>query len=214
MPLSRFAAARINARRLSAALYDVAAWFLATLALAGARYDFSLAGMQWEAAFRYAIVSSLAMLGVGFSMGLYRGHFRMGSFQEAFRLATAVLAITLVVGVAFLITVPEFPRGLALAVPPGALLLMASARWMARAAYERAMVPSAVETAEPTLIYGAGIIGGQLGDAMRVSREQHLSVVGYLDDDPSKRRLHLPGGRVLGRGEDMEEVPGRPAPPP
>jgi len=96
--------------------------------------------------------------------------------------------------------------GLALAVPPGALLLMAAGRWMARAAFERSLAPGAVATSEPTLIYGAGVLGGQLGSAIRISRDQALRVVGYLDDDPSRRHLHLEGGRVIGRGVDLEEV--------
>lgn len=63
-------AVRINARRLSVALYDVAAWFIATLALTGARYDFSLDGVQWEATLRYATWSSLVMVALGYSLGL------------------------------------------------------------------------------------------------------------------------------------------------
>jgi len=197
--------AQVNLWRVSVGVLDVAAWFLATLALAGARYDFSLQLVQWQAAFSYSAWASLAMVALGFSMGLYRGHFRVGSFQEAFRLGTAVLIVALVVGVAFLLLHPAFPIGLAAAVPPAVMLISAAGRWIARAYLERSLPPASA-TAEPTLIYGAGIIGEQLGQSIRTARDASLRVVGYLDDDPGKRSLHLQGSRVVGRGADLEEV--------
>ncbi len=199
--------ALINARRASVALFDVGAWFLATFGLAGARYDFALNRVQWESSIHYATWASLLMLALGYSQGLYRGHFRLGSFHEAFRLATSVVFVTLLVGVGFVLMVPDFPRGLALSVPPGALLLMAAARWLVRAYFDRA--PSGSPDTEPTLIYGAGVIGEQLGESIRTARDSSLRVVGYLDDDPAQRHLRLQGTRVVGRGADLEAAAAR-----
>ena len=198
----------INLRRASAALWDAAAFFLATLALAGARYDFDLDLVQWEAALYYPVIASALMILVGYSVGLYRGHFRVGSFQEAFRLAFTVATITLFLAVMFVFFVPVFPRGLALSVPPGALLLMVAGRWLVRAYYDRAPASTAEEDG-PVLVYGAGVIGGQIARAIRGSAESEMRVVGFLDDDPGNRNLHLEGSRVVGRGADLEAVAAR-----
>ncbi len=198
----------INLRRASAALWDAAAFFLATLALAGARYDFDLDLVQWAAALHYPVMASALMILVGYSVGLYRGHFRIGSFQEAFRLAFTVAAITLFLAVMFILYVPDFPRGLALSVPPGALLLMVAGRWLVRAYYDRAPASTAAED-KPVLIYGAGVIGGQIARAIRGSAKSEMRVVGFLDDDPANRNLHVEGSRVVGRGGDLEAVAAR-----
>lgn len=128
MRFSDVTSMRLNVRRASVASYDVAAWFVATLGLAGARYDFALNRVQWESSLHYALWASLLTVALGYSSGLYRGHYRVGSFQEAARLATAVVTVTLIIGIGFIFLVPDFPRGLALSVPPGALLFMAMSR--------------------------------------------------------------------------------------
>jgi len=142
-------------RRASVAIWDMAAWFLATLALTGARYDFILQSVQWRATLMYPIAAGVLMAVVGYGFGLYRGHFKVGSFYEAFQLATTVLAVSLLLAVSFLLWVPNFPRGLALSVPAGALLLMATARWLVRASRDRvpagASAPSRGRPPRPAL---------------------------------------------------------------
>ncbi|NCD16926.1 MAG: polysaccharide biosynthesis protein [Actinobacteria bacterium] len=190
-------------RRASVAIWDTAAWFFATLALAGARYDFILESVQWHAALMYPIAAGVLMIVTGYGFGLYRGHYKVGSFYEAFQLATTAVSVALLLAVPFLFFVPNFPRGLALSVPAGALLLMATARWLLRASRDR--TPTAeTEEKEPVVIYGAGFIGNQVGDLIRSTPDAPYRVVGYLDDDTSKRRLHLAGTRVVGTGEDLE----------
>lgn len=205
MPFPTHSAARMNARRLGVALYDVAVWFVATIAMTGARYDFALKRVQWEAALGYALWASLLMLALGYASGLYRGHFRWGSFTEAFRLGAAALVITIAVGLGFIFLVDDFPAGLAASVPPLALLLMAAARWLIRALSDN---PVAIEPedAAPALIYGAGVIGGQIAQSVRTSTDTEFKIVGFLDDDPWKRNLRLEGSRVLGTGADLEVV--------
>jgi len=92
---------------------------------------------------------------VGYGVGLYRGHFKVGSFYEALQLATTVVSISLLLAVSFLLWVPNFPRGLALSVPAGSLLLMATARWLVRASRDRvpagASAPSRGRPPRPAL---------------------------------------------------------------
>src|SRR5665648_477869 len=92
---------QVTLRRAAAALWDVTCWFAATVALAGARYDFALDRVQWELSLIYPVAASASMLALGYTVGLYRGHFRVGSFQEAFRLAFTGAVITLFLAVMF-----------------------------------------------------------------------------------------------------------------
>ena len=153
--MNRFVPSNIRMCRASIAIWDIAAWFLATLILTGARYDFILESVQWRASLFYPITASVFTVVVGYGFGLYRGHFKVGSFYEAFQLATTVLAVSLLLAVSFLLWVPNFPRGLALSVPAGALLLMATARWLVRASRDRvpagASAPSRGRPPRPAL---------------------------------------------------------------
>ena len=51
---------------------------------------------------------------------------------------------------------------------------------------------------ERTLIYGAGDSGYQLVKLMVAEPDSPYTPVGFLDDDPAKRHLHITGKRVLG----------------
>lgn len=190
MPYSTHSTARMAVRRLGVALHDFAMWFVATVAMTGARYDFALKRVQWEAALGYALAAAVLMLFLGYATGLYRGHFKWGSFTEAFRLGAAALAITISVGIAFIFFVDSFPAGLAASVPPLALLLMIALRWLIRA-FSDSPVGIESDDAAPALIYGAGVIGGQIAHSVRTSSDTELKIVGLLDDDPWKRNLHL-----------------------
>jgi FlaA1/EpsC-like NDP-sugar epimerase len=50
------------------------------------------------------------------------------------------------------------------------------------------------------LIYGAGVAGAKLLREIRCNPALGYEVVGFLDDDPEKRKLNLMGNRVLGSG--------------
>ena len=100
--MNRFVPSNVRLRRASIAIWDIAAWFLATLVLTGARYDFILESVQW-ASLLYPITAGVLTVVVGYGFGLYRGHFKVGSFYEAFQLATTVVSISLLLAVAFLL---------------------------------------------------------------------------------------------------------------
>ncbi|SDE70536.1 polysaccharide biosynthesis protein [Auraticoccus monumenti] len=189
-------------RRAVLALFDATCWFIATVALVGARYDFAINEVQWGAVLVYAATVMLLQVAGGAALQLYRGRFPIGSFDEALHLGALVLAIALVVGMAFLLLVTEFPRGLAVSVPPGALMLMATARWAYRALREF-QHPQAGGTRDRALLYGAGDLSAHLLRLMDHSPNPPFDVVGLIDDDPAKRWLRLSGRRVLGTGQEL-----------
>jgi len=58
------------------------------------------------------------------------------------------------------------------------------------------------EEARRVLILGAGLQG--LTTAQRIRQYPHMSLVGFLDDDPTKNRRLLAGCRVLGNSANLE----------
>jgi len=60
--------------------------------------------------------------------------------------------------------------------------------------------------AKKTLIYGAGIAGQMLVREIRANAELPYEVVGFVDDDNSKKATRVQGIRVLGSGEDLPSL--------
>ena len=180
-------------------------WFVALAFLVLLRYDLSLSADRWVQHLSYVVIAALIQVMVGFGVHLYLGRSRFGSFGEV-GLLTAVVAITALTagGVSFLLT-PEFSRAVVVTVPMLALLGMVGGRMLFRAFYGTDRVRSKVE-ATPALIYGAGDSGAQVAKLVDMAEDPPYSIVGFLDDDPSKRFYRVRSYRMLGRGTDLESV--------
>jgi UDP-GlcNAc:undecaprenyl-phosphate GlcNAc-1-phosphate transferase len=61
-------------------------------------------------------------------------------------------------------------------------------------------------TGKPILIYGAGVGGALLVRVLLEDRLHALLPVGFIDDDPAKRRLRLEGVPVVGTFADLEAI--------
>jgi UDP-GlcNAc:undecaprenyl-phosphate/decaprenyl-phosphate GlcNAc-1-phosphate transferase len=59
---------------------------------------------------------------------------------------------------------------------------------------------------KPILIYGAGVGGALLVRMLLEDRNHAMLPVGFLDDDPTKRRLRLEGVPVIGSFGDLDLI--------
>lgn len=194
------------ARRSLMVLWDCAAWLVAIAFVVIARYEFYLSDAQWASVLVYAALACLTQVVVGTLLKLYRGKYRVGTFEESLGLLLATAVVALLLAVAFL-GVPQldpFPRGVAFLAPPIALLVIAAGRSAHRAwmTSRRPRTPDA----EKVLIYGAGDAGYQLIRLVKADTSSPYEVVGFLDDDRAKRNLNLHGVPVLGSREDIARV--------
>jgi FlaA1/EpsC-like NDP-sugar epimerase len=140
---------------------------------------------------------------VGYTLRLYRGRYKFGSFDEV----SGVVQTTVIVTLGWLtFTLIAAPRGLPRTIPviSGILALgaMLAGRFILRFVRERVLVK---RTGDRTLVYGAGNGGQQLLRAMQ-SPDSGYRVVGLLDDDPRKQRLRLSGVPVRGSLADLESI--------
>lgn len=187
------------------AVWDCLSWIAATLIVVGARYDYDLNLVLWSSVAAYVLCTCVLQLIVGTAMMLYRGRYRIATFEESFGLAVtaAVVGAILAVGFIGFREVGTFPRAIAILTPPVSLLVMAAGRWCYRAWRER-VAPDA--DAERVLIYGAGNAGYQLLRLIVQERRSPYHVVGFIDDARSKRHLRMLGVPVLGGEQKLLEV--------
>lgn len=142
---------------------DVACWFLAATILVAARYDFTLNRVTWWQVGLYAVTAALLQLAVGYGVRLYRGAARVGSFNEAVLVTKVVGVIGVAIGLLALIGFRDFPRGVVITVPIGALALMAAARFVGRAAVVRSLRRAPLASREGCSFTAPGTPVGSLG---------------------------------------------------
>ncbi len=192
-------------RRMVRAVWDCLSWVAATVVVVGARYDFNLNLVLWSSVVVYVLAACGLQVAAGTALMLYRGRYRIATFEESFGLALAVALVGGVLAVGFIgfAEVGSFPRAIALLTPPVALLVMAAGRWCYRAWRER-VAPDA--DAERVLIYGAGDSGYQLLRLIAQEKRSPYRVVGFIDDAKEKRNLRMLGVSVLGGGHQLVEL--------
>lgn len=192
------------ARRGTLALWDALCWAFATAVVLGVRLDFSVNNEQWRSTLRYLVVSTIALIVVGYLTKFYRGRFRVGSFDEVTGLAGQFASVGFLTALIFTLLDPVLPRSIPVLVPPIALVCAAAGRWLFRSHRDRHAAPGGERT-KRALVYGAGDAGYQLVSLLRAERNPEYVVVGLIDDNPAKRHLRLHGIPVVGNRTALVE---------
>ena len=197
-------------RRAAVILWDTMSWMLALGVFVAVRHDFTLSERVWETVAAYTVLAVIIQVGLGVKTHLYLGRSPLGSFDDVATLSAIVLGTAAVLGVGFLAFAPVFSRGLALAMPLLALLLMvtgrAAFRWLLERQKVAGLVAARTGDPVPALIYGAGDAGHQVARLIDTADEPPYSIVGFIDDDPNKRHLRIRGHRVLGKGAHLVDI--------
>jgi FlaA1/EpsC-like NDP-sugar epimerase len=154
------------------------------------------------------------VVNVGF--GLYLREWQYASVRELVAIASAVATATAINAIAFLALASVGAPGTA-GLPRSyfplegmiTLLLIGGGRFALRIALEATGRPERTEVEQPsvrTLVYGAGAAGAALTRLSVRDRSMGISIVGFLDDDPHKRRSRLHGHRILGDLSDLRSA--------
>jgi FlaA1/EpsC-like NDP-sugar epimerase len=183
--------------------FDCLAWAFSIPAALILRYEFELSPKMWGP-FRpggLAVAVSAACLlqfTIGLALGLYRGRWRYGSFEEVAHLARSAAVVTVLLGVVNAIASRRLvPVSVVFAGGLIALLSMAAIRYTWRLVLEKSRRPTG-ESATRVLVFGAGEAGAQLLTSMLRNPASPYIPVGLLDDDPTKRNLNIMGVPMLG----------------
>jgi FlaA1/EpsC-like NDP-sugar epimerase len=147
------------------------------------------------------------------AFGLYRREWRYASVREMYAIAAAVALASafafLVLIVLALLDAPGsngFPRSVFFseALLNGALV--GGSRFFLRATLERRGSGESTRRALVTLLYGAGEAGAMVTRLADRDPEAAIKVVGYLDDDATKKGSRLMGRTVFGGLPDLRSA--------
>jgi FlaA1/EpsC-like NDP-sugar epimerase len=196
-----------SGRRIVQAAWDAGAWIIAAPVASYLRYDGQLPDGGLQQALALGALAAVLQVLIGYSLTLYRGRYRVGSFDEVFGL-TVTVGIVTALGFIFRIALqaPGAARSVPLIAGALALGLMLGGRFTLRVYRQRFAIS---KDGARTLVYGAGDSGEQLVEQMLRDPQARYTPVGFLDDDPGKRHLHMHGQRVLGTGKDLETAVSR-----
>ncbi|WP_248759101.1 nucleoside-diphosphate sugar epimerase/dehydratase [Pseudarthrobacter sp. SSS035] len=185
---------------------DAEAWVIALTVAVLFRFDFVAERVNWFALGLLAILAIVLQAGIGWGLALYRGKHQQGAFHEAQTLLATVASVAggLALVSLVLLNPAGLPRSTALVALPIAFVLMGGSRHLQRLVSERRFRPG--ETAQRTLIYGAGHTGEYLVKRMLSDPDSPYLPVGVIDDDPHKRHLRVSNLSVLGRGSELAKI--------
>jgi FlaA1/EpsC-like NDP-sugar epimerase len=165
----------------------------------------------------WVLAGSLAVLMLA---RVYQRRWRYSGQRDYEAVARAVIAIVLLTVAAIAVFRPveretshgtsaiQLPNGVIVLYALLALVFLVGVRALARSVYERrplAAFRGGRKGQRSVLIAGAGDGGRQVLREIVRNRGLGLSPVGFVDDDPGKRRLRIDGVRV--RGNTKEDLP-------
>ena len=182
---------------------DCVCWLAALMLAVSFRYEFQPWQIAWLPLVVLCAVTLFLQLLLGWGFWLYRGRHVYGSFDEARALMYTAVTTALLIGAPVLALGEriQIPRSTMLIATPLAVVLMAGFRYAERLNLEQRSKPGA--SAEPTLIFGAGVLGAQLVRQMMTDPDSPYRPVGLLDDDRAKKHRAIMGVPVLGRKRDI-----------
>ena len=192
-------------RSASGILTDIVVWILATDLAALARYDFHPSLVPWSATAALAFGFAAGQLVLSSLILASRGRYMTGSLEEARMLTLSATAIA-AFGTAVVVAVQ--PAGIPRSVPfltwPLAVLGVGGVRVVKRLILQASIAPD--HEAERVLVLGAGWVGTALVLRMLRDPQSPFLPVGFVDDDPAKRKMQIHGVRVLGTFDDIAAV--------
>lgn len=197
--LSAFLGGGVGTRRVARVTMDCVIWVLALYLGLSLRLDFNLTRMRTFDVIVLVPVACLATIGYGYLLGLYRGWWTLGSFEEvpALGLSAGLTTVTLIIIDVLASGDRLAPVTSLVAAGLIAFVAMGGTRHLLRRAvdnHRRARGDGRV----PTIVFGAGEGGQRTIRSMLYETGSSYHPVAVLDDDPMKRNLSVRGIRVVG----------------
>jgi len=212
MPLDWRDELNATLRRLSCVLVDAAVMAAAYLSAFLLRFDFQMPWWGWKrVAFSFVSVFLAQVLALTL-FGCYRLVWRYVSVGDVPRFVGAIGSSTVLL-VLLRMLLPGSPG----ARPPYSITFFNSflvlggllgVRLLWRLIVDGDYVLGSVTQGRMrrVLLVGAGATGNLVAKELKRPNLRRLSVIGFLDDDPAKRRVKIQGYRILGKIDDLPEV--------
>lgn len=155
----------------------------------------------------YALPIAVFKIGIIYLFGLYHRVRRYASITTLHKLIQAVTISSVgIVMMLYLIRAPSLPRSVFVIDWLLCIIFLGGIRFFHRSLQEIRLYATMPETAKQVLIAGAGDIGELLVREMLKNRSRGFLPIGFVDDDPTKQRMHIHGVRVLGGTNDLHRI--------
>ncbi len=194
--------APFTTKDLAVLLSDLLIWPL-SLAVATTFYDTH----PFEAPMPVlAATAVVAQLVIGYATGLYRGHFKRFSFDEAGAVAiTAGSVGVLLIALEFVIANKGSAGQVLVMATSLAACLMFGHRYLRRVRAER-IATAANADKMPVIVFGAGDGGYRAISSMQAVPSSLYRPVALIDDDPAMRHRRIGGLKVEGTSADLDRL--------
>lgn len=136
---------------------------------------------------------------------VYAGLYRYASINDLLQILKAATAgsVLLVIPVYFF-SIPLFPRSVFVIEWLLLVFLAGGLRFGLRAVRE--IVPAMLRSGKRTLIVGAGDAGEMIARELRGAKDHGYQLIGFIDDDPTKKGMRIHGIPVLGDQAEIEPI--------
>jgi FlaA1/EpsC-like NDP-sugar epimerase len=194
----------LTKKRFARVFMDSVAWIVAAWLSTLLRFEGQLPQGMGIEIWRFASLAIAISLASGICFSIYVGKFRNASIEEFLQISLATAVSTLVLfSVRVIFTQPGVPRSIPIVSGFVALIFMMVFRVLANP--RNVLSFKKRQNGEPTLIYGAGIVGRQIVEQMLLQSDQY-NPIGFLDDDPSISNLRIFGRPIFGNINQLEKV--------
>ena len=193
---------RRRMRNLAVLASDLLIWPI-SLSVA---YTFYGEGPIHPPSFLLIAVAVIAQFAIGQATGLYRGHFRPFSFDEAGAVAiTAGATGVIVIAVEHFTSNSGRAGQIIILATSVSVCLMFGHRYIRRVRAHRAKTASRSHLT-PVIVYGAGEGGYRAIAGMQTVRSSTYRPVALIDDDPAHRHRRIGGLRVSGGSAELRKI--------
>jgi FlaA1/EpsC-like NDP-sugar epimerase len=169
------------------------------------RFDF-----RWDEPFMVVFLQTLPLvlgikLGVFYYFKLFRGWWRYVGMSDLFDIIKAAMTSAVLVGGAVYVVrgVIGYPRSVFIIDALLTVVIIGGMRFAVRAYTESARLQNAEAN---VLIVGAGRAGSAIAREIKNNEALGYHLVGFVDDDPSKKGERINDVRVLGRTDDLAHL--------
>lgn len=155
----------------------------------------------------YLIPLILVKLSIFYLSGMYRRLWRYASMQELKVIVQAVISSSLAILVfSYGLGTLPIPRTVFIVDGLLTLMLVGGVRFSGRTFSEIKLYRRALPGVRRVLIIGAGDAGQLLAKEMLKNQALGYLPIGFIDDDPGKKRMAIHGIKVLGTREDLRDI--------
>ena len=174
------------------------------------RFDFSIPSSYWSRIATLIPAVLVIKLAIFWKFGCFRGWWRYVSMPDLVQIVKAsFLGSTVFVVYAVLVyRLDQIPRSVLILDGVFCFLVISGIRFATRAFREHYLpLRQGTELQKTrTLIVGAGDAGRLIAREVRSNLQLDLDVIGFIDDDPVKRKGTFQGLNVLGSQADLKRI--------